>query len=167
MRIEDMKSWTVDQLKNEVVRLSEECEKKQHELLDLQEHQIELERNFDEMVMYGESELINDTQPDKNETDFTESLKMYEDHHQSDCITINQLQTALDVIVDRYANLRKIHGVELTWSKKQKKLARTEGEPVKEIADFAKTHPYEYMRKCLDQYPYWGNKDNGFNRQKI
>lgn len=39
--------------------------------------------------------------------------------------------------------------------------------PVKEIAGFAKTHPYEYMRKCLEQYPYWGNKDNGFNRQKI
>ena len=48
-----------------------------------------------------------------------------------------------------------------------KKLARTEGEPVKEIADFAKTHPYEYMRKCLEQYPYWGNEDNGFNRQKF
>lgn len=28
MRIEDMKNCTVDQLKNEVVRLSEECEKK-------------------------------------------------------------------------------------------------------------------------------------------
>lgn len=111
MRIEDMKNWTVDQLKNEVVRLSEECEKKQHELLDLQEHQIELERNFDEMVMYGESELINDTQPDKKETDFAASLKMYKDQHQSDCITINQLQIALDVIVDRYANLRKIHGL--------------------------------------------------------
>lgn len=63
------------------------------------------------MMMYGESELINDTQPDKKETDFVASLKMYEDQHQSDCITINQLQTALDVLVDRYANLRKIHGV--------------------------------------------------------
>lgn len=36
----------------------------------------------------------------------------------------------------------------------------------KEIAGFAKSHPYEYMRKCLEQYPYWGNEDNGFNRQK-
>lgn len=157
MRIEDMKNWTVDQLKKEVVRLSEECEKRQHEILDLQEHQIELERDFDEMMMYGEPELINDAQPDKKEIDFTASLKMYEDQHQSDCITINQLQTALDVMVDRYANLRKI----------TKKLARTENKPSKEIADFAKTHPYEYMRKCLEQYPYWGNKDNGFNRQKI
>lgn len=33
MRIEDMKNWTVDQLKKEVVRLSEECEKRQHEIL--------------------------------------------------------------------------------------------------------------------------------------
>jgi len=34
MRIEDLKNWTEEQLKNEVVRLSEECEKKQHEILD-------------------------------------------------------------------------------------------------------------------------------------
>lgn len=40
-------------------------------------------------------------------------------------------------------------------------------EPIKEIADFAKSHPCEYMRKSSQQYPYWGNKDNGFNRQKI
>lgn len=111
MRIEDLKNWTVDQLKKEVVRLSEECEKRQHEILDLQEHQIELERDCDVMMMYGEPELINDAQPDKKETDFAASLKMYKDQHQSDCITINQLQTALDVMVDRYANLRKIHGV--------------------------------------------------------
>nr|DAG21430.1 MAG TPA: hypothetical protein [Caudoviricetes sp.] len=111
MKIEDMANWTVDQLKKEVVRLSEECEKKQHELLDLQEHQIELERDFDDMVMYGEPEPINDAQPDKKEIDFTASLKMYENQHQSDCITINQLQTALDVLIDRYANLRKIHGL--------------------------------------------------------
>ena len=111
MRIEDMKNWTVDQLKKEVVRLSEECEKKQHEILDLQEYQIELERDCAEMAKYEKPELIDDEQPDKNEIDFTASLKMYEDQHQSDCITINQLQTALDVLVDRYANLRKIHGL--------------------------------------------------------
>lgn len=39
--------------------------------------------------------------------------------------------------------------------------------PAKEIADFAKSYPHEYMRKCLEQYPYWGNKDNGFERQNI
>lgn len=50
MRIEDMKNWTVDQLKKEVVRLSEECEKRQHEILDLQERRIELERDFAKTV---------------------------------------------------------------------------------------------------------------------
>lgn len=39
--------------------------------------------------------------------------------------------------------------------------------PVKEIADFAKVHPCDYMRKSLRQYPYWGNQDNGFNRKKF
>lgn len=34
MKFEDMENWTVDQLKEEVVRLSEECEKKQHIILD-------------------------------------------------------------------------------------------------------------------------------------
>ncbi len=62
MRIEDMATWTVDQLKEEVVRLADESEAKQHEILD------------------------------KNEK-------------------INELQAALDVLVDRYANLRKVHGV--------------------------------------------------------
>ena len=39
--------------------------------------------------------------------------------------------------------------------------------PVKEIADFAKTHPYEYMKISSQQYPHWGNEYNGFDRQKI
>lgn len=38
MRIEDLKNWTVDQLKEEVVRLSEECEKKQHKILYLKDN---------------------------------------------------------------------------------------------------------------------------------
>lgn len=44
--------------------------------------------------------------PDSNEI-----LKGYEERHQSDCIRINELTVALDVLVDRYANLRKIHGL--------------------------------------------------------
>lgn len=47
------------------------------------------------------------------------------------------------------------------------RMAKMQQSPVKEIADFAKSYPHEYMIKCLEQYPYWGNKDNGFNRQKI
>lgn len=37
MKFEDMENWTEEQLKKEVARLSDECEKKQHEILDLKE----------------------------------------------------------------------------------------------------------------------------------
>ena len=107
MRIEDLKSWTVDQLKEELVRLADEREAKQHEILDLKEKIAEMDKSIDEMTLYIDSmkekpQAISDSRPD---------TKWYDERHQSDCITINQLQTALDVIVDRYANLRKIHGV--------------------------------------------------------
>lgn len=39
------------------------------------------------------------------------SKQWYSERHQSDCIRINELTVALDALVDRYANLRKIHGV--------------------------------------------------------
>lgn len=102
MRIEDLKNWTVDQLKNEVVRLSEECEKKQHEILDLKEKlDIATKKMWcDELI--SRMPIEEKSKP---------TTKWYDERHQSDCITINQLQTALDVIVDRYANLRKVHGV--------------------------------------------------------
>ncbi len=34
-----------------------------------------------------------------------------EARHQSDCITINQLNTALDVMTEKYQRLRNIHGL--------------------------------------------------------
>lgn len=126
MRIEDMKNWTVDQLKKEVVRLSEELEKRQHEILDLQKYQDDLGKDFNKAVeecRKAHEELgraNDDIKTSAWAKDGTLDLPSYgspeeiakcKDQHQSDCITINQLQTALDVLVDRYANLRKIHGV--------------------------------------------------------
>lgn len=46
-----------------------------------------------------------------SQSDTDHSKQWYSERHQSDCITINQLHTTLDVLIDRYANLRKIHGV--------------------------------------------------------
>ena len=126
MKIEDMANWTVDQLKKEVVRLSEECEEKQHKILDLQEYQIELGKDFDKAVeeckkaheelnrvnnVVGTAEFAKDGTIDLPFYDSPEEIAKCKNQHQSDCITINQLQTALDVLVDRYANLRKIHGL--------------------------------------------------------
>lgn len=39
------------------------------------------------------------------------SIEWYEKRHQEDCIAINQLQTALDVLIDRYSQLRKQVGL--------------------------------------------------------
>nr|DAG26169.1 MAG TPA: keratin [Caudoviricetes sp.] len=117
MRIEDMAKWTVDELKAEVVRLSEECEKKQHEILDKNEKINELQAELDKMCDYNNDlkKQISDLNdiPELMTSDITvlDRLKEIERVHQDDCITINQLHTALDVLVDRYANLRKIHGV--------------------------------------------------------
>lgn len=38
-------------------------------------------------------------------------IRNLDSQHQSDCIRINELTVAIDALVDRYANLRKIHGV--------------------------------------------------------
>ena len=46
-----------------------------------------------------------------SQSDTEHSKQWYSERHQSDCITINQLHTTLDVLIDRYANLRKIHGL--------------------------------------------------------
>ena len=46
-----------------------------------------------------------------SQSDTDHSKQLYSERHQSDCITINQLHTTLDVLIDRYANLRKAHGV--------------------------------------------------------
>ncbi len=112
MRIEDLKNWTVDLLKNEVVRLSDECEKKQHEILDKNDKINELQAELDKMCDYND-DLKRQVRENADTPLYDESVEIAKcrRQHQDDCITINQLQTALDVIVDRYANLRKIHGV--------------------------------------------------------
>ena len=115
MRIEDLKSWTVDQLKEELVRLADEREAKQHEILDKNEKINELQAELDKMCDYN-----NDLKrqvcekadvPFYDESAESAEIAKYHRQHQDDCTTINQLHTTLDVLVDRYANLRKIHGV--------------------------------------------------------
>lgn len=111
MRIEDLKNWTVDQLKEEVVRLADESEAKQHEILNKNKKINELQAELDKMCDYS-NDLKKQISEKSDMPFYDESVEIakYHRQHQSDCITINQLQTALDVMVDRYANLRKIHG---------------------------------------------------------
>ena len=112
MRIEDMKNWTVDELKAEIVRLSEECEKKQHEILDKNEKINQLHTELDKMCDYNndlKKQVCEKT--DMPLYDESTEIAKYRRQYQDDCITINQLHTTIDILVDRYANLRKIHGV--------------------------------------------------------
>lgn len=106
MKFEDMANWTVDQLKEEVVRLSEEREKKQHIILDYKQLSEKLNQKLLEndnwKIPIDEIENVDTGHP---------SIEWYEQRHQDDCITINQLYTTIDVIVDRYANLRKNKGM--------------------------------------------------------
>lgn len=114
MRIEDLKNWTVDQLKEEVVRLADEREAKQHEILDKNDKINELRAKLDEIRDYNDElkKQVNELNsiPELMTPDIDipfEELKSLRRARQSDCITINQLQTALDVLIDRYANLRQ------------------------------------------------------------
>lgn len=112
MQIGDSEKWSIDQLKIEVVRLSTMCEKKQHEILDKNDKINELQAELDKMCDYNDE--LKRQMSEKADTPFyDEPAEIAKCHkqHQDNCITINQLQTALDVLVDRYANLRKIHGL--------------------------------------------------------
>lgn len=112
MQIGDLEKWSVDQLKIEVVRLSEACEKKQHEILDKNEKINELQAELDKMCDYNDDlkRQVNE-KVDVPFYDESEETAKCCRQHQNDCVTINQLHTTLDVLVDRYANLRKVHGV--------------------------------------------------------
>lgn len=47
-----------------------------------------------------------------SDEEYEESIiEELEDRHQQDCITINQLQTTIDTLVDRYAKLREMRGL--------------------------------------------------------
>lgn len=112
MRIEDLKNWIVDQLKEEVVRLADEREAKQHEILHKNEKINELYAELDKMFAYN-NKLIRQVSEKADTPFYDEPAEIAKCHrqHQDDCITINQLHTTLDVLIDRYANLRKVRGL--------------------------------------------------------
>lgn len=90
MRFEDMEKWTVDQLKVEVLRLSDECEKKQHEIIDLKDTIKSLQKEL------KDSHILEFVTTERVKPDSNEILKGYEERHQSDCIRINELTVRKD-----------------------------------------------------------------------
>ena len=106
MRYEDMANWTVDLLKNEVVRLSEQCEKKQHIILDYKQ----LSEELNQKLLENDNWKIPIDEIENVDTGHL-SVEWYEQRHQDDCIRINELTVTVDTLVDRYANLRKNKGM--------------------------------------------------------
>ena len=114
MRIEDMATWTVNQLKEELVRLADEREAKRHEILDKDNKINELQAELDKMCDYNDN-LKRQVRENADTPSYDESVEIAKCHrqHHDDCITINQLHTTLDVLIDKYSNLREIHGLSL------------------------------------------------------
>ena len=131
MRKEDLKDWTMDRLKDEIVNLSKknfnlewrikqfeesegrwECKNKalkdkninlKHHIEDLEEERIKLEKERDKLIDERNNLLKNS--------------KAYEfanlqNQHQQDCIKINQLHVTIDTLVDKYSRLRETVGMD-------------------------------------------------------
>lgn len=66
-----------------------------------------------EKIKKGNYDLVtivtNEERCEKKE--LLDKIKKINGRHQSDCITINQLQTTIDVLVDKLARLREVHGL--------------------------------------------------------
>ena len=106
MKFEDMANWTEEQLKKEVVRLSDECEKKQHIILDYKA----LSETLNQKLLENDNWKIPIDGIENVDTGHP-SIEWYEQRHQDDCIRINELTVTVDTLVDRYANLRKNKGI--------------------------------------------------------
>ena len=93
MRIEDMNNWTVDQLKKEVVRLSEEC-RKAHEELDRANKAIET------------AAWAKDGTMDLPFCDAPKELEHYRKLYQASNVRINELTITINTLVDMLEDLR-------------------------------------------------------------
>ena len=47
----------------------------------------------------------------REQKELLDKIEKLNDRHQSDCITINQLNVTIDVLVDKLARLREVHGL--------------------------------------------------------
>lgn len=68
-------------------------------------------KNYVEYEIY-ERQVKELTDEINDLTDRLNSRQIFEDQHQSDCIKINQLNVALDIMTEKYVNLRKSVGLE-------------------------------------------------------
>lgn len=80
-------------------KLDESAESERSLCEKIEKLEVEKRENRDKMFPYESVEKMK------------EKISELNDRHQSDCITINQLQVTIDTICDKYSRLRKIHGL--------------------------------------------------------
>lgn len=125
MRKEDLKDWTRNRLKEEIVRLDREN-------TDLQNSHMKLYNDTKDEICslkYEKERLMEENKAIKqrikdledvcdgscfsDEEDERDNLiSKLQDRHQQDCIRINDLTTTIHVLSGLYSNLRKTVGVD-------------------------------------------------------
>ena len=117
MRKEDLKDWTVDRLRDEIVRLDREN-------TDLQNSHIKLYNDTKDTIRYLKDENKSLKQSLQNMTDVCDGscfsdeeddmdklIAELQDQHQQDCIRYNDMRTAYLVTLDELARLREQFGI--------------------------------------------------------
>ena len=121
MRKEDLKDWTVDRLRDEIVNLSEknfnlewrikqfeesegrwECENKA-----LKDENTALKQRIKDLEDVCDGSCFSDETDDRDE-----KIAKMQDRIDSDCIRINRLHVTIDTLVDKYSRLRKSVGMD-------------------------------------------------------
>ena len=96
----------LDFWKNRVAELEEECAEKQNDIDGLESDNENLKNEIEELKY-----ILDSKEKIQKCEDVAPSREWLEDRHQQDCITINQLQTTIDVLISRYAKLRGLNNL--------------------------------------------------------
>lgn len=113
-KVAEEKDKKIAELERDLNRLTDDLKKRVGEIYGLREENAELDHMRKSWMETAEkwSELNSEIQ-DKiaNLECSSKIMSELEDLHQSDCIEINRLHTALEVMTEKYMKLREVHGL--------------------------------------------------------
>lgn len=133
MRKEDLKDWTRDKMKDEILRLEKENKELDRQNTDIQNSHMKFYNDTKEEIrrLKEENEALKtkiqklvenqredcsceDDLPFPDDEVDTDDYWIYKlpDRHQQDCIRINDLTTTINVLSGLYVNLRKNVGMD-------------------------------------------------------
>ena len=95
----------LDFWKNRVAELEEECAEKQNDIDELESDNENLKNEIAKLKQHLKSKE-NEEIPFADEQYEENLLAQLQDRHQQDCITINQLNVTIDVLLDKMERLR-------------------------------------------------------------